>query len=233
MKAQDKLSQTQATLKASELVSKQVITTAVKLATPQVATILDNHANPDKTDCQSMQSLMTSRDGLARIMAAMDWKPSELVSNLFHFRSTHKPQRSTPNEYMPLKSFPKLDALCCAMLLGDASVFPNVNKYLTTILALSEATEKSEIANSDVYSLYCANQTRVDAILDGIENPEYRAILKNRSLWKSPSTASTQRPTSAWLLHLLGAGENRGNDRTIVVDRSSDAYKSLCRIFLS
>ena len=217
---------------ASELVTSQAVTAAIKAAAPYVAAIRENHATPDGSDCKAMSRIFESRSSVAIMLAAFDWNSSDLISNVFKFKATHNPQRMG-NDYMPLKAMVKLEAFAIALLLDNPKAYWNSIKYLASQVALFEATGSSEIANSDVYAVYTSNAARVDALLNTIDDSEYRAMLKNAELYKAESTASTQRVTSAWLFHVMGAGENRGNDRTIAVDKSSDGYAAIRNLFLN
>jgi len=217
---------------ASELVTSQAVTAAIKAATPRVAAIRENHATPNGADCKAMARIFESRSSVAIMLAAFDWTPSELVKHVFDFRNAHNPQR-IGNDYLPLKAMVKLESLAIAMLLNNPSAFWNSNKYLASLIVLFEACNISELANSDAYAIYTSNATRINALLDSIDNAEYRAMLKNAELYKAESTASTQRVTSAWMLHILDAGENRGNDRMIAADKSSDNYATIRNLFLN
>jgi len=220
-----------ALLVASELVTDQQAKQCLKTITPHVMHVAENHPTPDGDDVSRMLSIWLDVAWLKIIMATFDWTGKDIVSNVFKFRTTHKPQRKLPNEYLPLKSHVKLAAVAVALLTGDNTAYHNSNKYVATIVGLTEATGQSEIANERVYEIYGANSAAIDALCDNIESDEWRATLKSKALWKSQSTASTQRPTSAWLLQMFGAGENRGNDKTIVADKSSEFYQALLALF--
>lgn len=221
----------QATIVASESVTSQAITSALKTLAPCVETVRDNHATPDGSDIKAMARIFSSRSSVAIMMAAFNWTGAELRDHVFKFKATHKPQRCA-NDYLPLKAMVKLESLAIALLTGDAKAYWNSTKYLASQIVLMEATNASEIANSDVYAVYTSNATRVNALIDTIENAEYRAMLKNAELYKAESTASTQRVTSAWLFQILDAGENAGNERVIRVDKTSDNYAMLKTLFI-
>ena len=219
---------TQATTEASALVTSQSITAALKRLLPRVEAILASHANPTGSDCKAMARIFTSRASVARIMAAFNWTGSDIERHEFDFKATHKPQRAVTS-YAPLKAMVKLDCLAIA-LLTNASAFLASTKYLFSQIALFEALNISEVSNVDVYALYCSNATRVNALLDTIDDAELRATLKSAELYKAESTASTQRVTSAWLFQMLECGENAGNERVIRVDKSHENYAMLRKL---
>lgn len=212
-----------AVVAAAELVTSQSVTAALKRCEPRVAMIRENHATPDGSDIKAMARIFTSRSSVAIIMAAFDWTPAELEKRVFDFRATFAPQRCG-NDYMPLKAMVKLEALAIAVLTGNAGAYINSTKYLYSQVTLLEALGISEVSNADVYALYTSNATRINALLDTIDDSDLRATLKNAELYKAESTASTQRVTSAWLFQILDAGENAGNERVIRVDKTSDNY---------
>ena len=220
-----------ALLNAESIVTDQQVKQCLKTVTPHVMNVAENHPTPDGDDVSRMLSIWLDGAWLKIVMAAFNWTGKDIVSNVFKFRTTHKPQRQTPNEYLPLKSHVKLAALASALVSGDNSGYHNSNKYLATIIALAEASGFSEIQNEYVYRIYGANSAAIDALCDNIENETWRTTLKSSALWKSPSTASTQRPTSAWLLQMFGAGQNLGNEKVITTDSSSEFYQTLLRFF--
>ena len=212
-------------LHAVKQVTKQSISALSRAVTPHIERLLAEHPNAGGTDVKRTVAIWGSTGNMATMLYASGLKPSELVQRVWNYAAETSAQRSG-NVYLALKAQDKLLSACAAIVSGDMRTAWNKNKYLAGIVTLCEALDVSTISNADVYALYTSNKSRVDALCADLD-ADLRAKLTSAELYKSESTASTQRTTSANILQCLGAGVNAGNERLIYVDKESHAYQAI------
>ena len=212
-------------LAALSVVQKSLLKRALKLCSAAAATLTGDHANPTGTDCKAVTRIWNSEQAIATMLLASDLSAADLKSRVFDYASAVGSQR-VGSGYLALKAHVKLLALSAAILAGDMRIHWASNKYAAAIILLCEALNIDTIDNRDVYALYTSNRLRIDALTDSLD-VELRELLSNVELFKSEATASTQRVTSANAMCVLGACSNNGNDKQIVVDKSSEHYQLL------
>ena len=188
----------------------------------------------DSADWLKMRAIWSSKQNVALIAYALMQSgitgPTTIAKRVWNFRTVCGSQ-CAKREYLAIKAHTKAVSLGAALVSNDWGDGANANKYLATLIILFEVLNVDVIDNTKAYAMYMSNAVAIERLTANL-SIELRALLTGAQLFKHASTASTQRPTSANVLQLIGACTNAGNERMIYADKESRAYKLVRELIL-